>query len=132
MKTKSSLFLAFIDEPKENTQSPMPIKTTNEINHPPPPPRTKYCIGCDHEFSHRSAFLRHIRRIHYGIYPTKPKTIQPVEDEEEVVEEVSNKKSIMINSSLYLYFDRLIILIIKYLFQLLINKVNWYYFDSIY
>ena len=70
MKTKSSLCLDLTDETEENTESIMLIQTTNQLSRPPPT-LTKYCIGCDHEFSHRSAFLRHIRRIHHGIYPTK-------------------------------------------------------------
>jgi len=30
----------------------------------------KYCSVCDREFSHRSAYLRHMRRFHQEIYPT--------------------------------------------------------------
>jgi hypothetical protein len=72
-----------IDEREDNTESSISIQTTNQINHPPAT-LTKYCIGCDHEFSHRSAFLRHIRRIHHGIYPTQPNKNKSEEEEEEV------------------------------------------------
>lgn len=35
-------------------------------NNPKPQRSTpyKYCARCNHEFSHRSAYLRHLRRIH--------------------------------------------------------------------
>lgn len=37
-------------------------------------PKTKYCSRCQHEFSHRSAYLRHMRRIHQGLYNIIPDT----------------------------------------------------------
>jgi hypothetical protein len=69
------------EEKKNNNESPSTInniepssikdlKTENpinmEINNQQPQQSTshKYCSACDHEFSHRSAYLRHTRRMH--------------------------------------------------------------------
>jgi hypothetical protein len=69
------------EENKNNNESPSTInniesssikdlKTENpinmEINNQQPQQSTshKYCSACDHEFSHRSAYLRHTRRMH--------------------------------------------------------------------
>ncbi|CAF1272970.1 unnamed protein product [Adineta ricciae] len=32
--------------------------------------KPKFCTACQHEFSHRSAYLRHIKNIHNGIVPS--------------------------------------------------------------
>ena len=67
----SFLFLESIDEPETETsttvdvESPIASATAelessipSETAKPPPiPSHTKYCIGCSHEFSHRSAFF---------------------------------------------------------------------------
>ncbi|CAF1046328.1 unnamed protein product [Rotaria sp. Silwood1] len=34
-------------------------------------PKNKYCSRCQHEFSHRSAYLRHMRKVHQGKFPIK-------------------------------------------------------------
>ncbi|UJR13795.1 hypothetical protein I4U23_000805 [Adineta vaga] len=43
--------------------------------------KTKYCIRCQHEFSHRSGYLRHVKNIHKGIDPSIPDNVILYENE---------------------------------------------------
>ncbi len=108
------MYLSPIDEPKEDTECPVVVENTDQTDIPSQKPTsTKYCIGCNHEFSHRSAYLRHIRRIHHGVYPTE--FDEPINNN---LIEVNMIESIKISNVLSLCFDRLTIVLTKHLCQL--------------
>ncbi len=125
LETESSKpFETEISIPLE-TESLIPLETerqTNiEINNPQEEEQQqqqqsapyKYCSACQHEFSHRSAYLRHVRRIHKGIYPT------PFNNDNLLEVKIIKRYRSIIH---YVFVNyRLTILIMKNLFQLLIN-----------
>ena len=69
-------FVISTDENKIDTESSISIQTKPQSNNnktnrqKQSNPRTKYCPSCQHDFSHRSAYLRHIRQVHQGHIPT--------------------------------------------------------------
>ena len=70
------MFIFQIDEHNDGAScsiaSGTPRHSPDEINNKETSynKKTKFCTACRHEFSHRSAYLRHIKNIHNGIVPS--------------------------------------------------------------
>lgn len=69
------LLFAFIAEHKIETESSITVETASEVDtdktyrQKQSNPKNKYCFRCQREFSHRSAYLRHMRRRHQAQFP---------------------------------------------------------------
>jgi hypothetical protein len=74
-----------IDEHKDDTESSVTLQTEHPTNVEINPQqkqfnyKNKYCSACNHEFSHRSGYLRHIKNIHKGRIPTTSDNDNPPE-----------------------------------------------------
>ncbi|CAF3625381.1 unnamed protein product [Adineta steineri] len=60
-----------------NTESPPNNLEINKHSNQ----KNKHCVECRHEFSNRSGYLRHIKNVHKGIFPTASENDTPLEND---------------------------------------------------